>query len=277
MTKFNFQKLFTSVGALSIALGAIAVTSQSAQAADVRVFGEGRQFSLSTINNFYNSLDDVDSSIVFGELTANNLIDVELLWAVQPADSYTNDELDAMATFLGDGGRIAFMGEHGSFAPQENIRINEAIATLGGDISIINQLVDGGFRDATRVGGQILDHPLTEGVNTYNYAAFAPLLDISGNAESLMLGSDLNSVMMAYQNIGPGSIFVITDQNVWDNVNLNSNDNNVMFENLLSGDTGAPPVDPEPVSTPEPASLLGLLAVGAFGANSAVKRKKAVS
>lgn len=33
----------------------------------------------------------------------------------------------------------------------------------------------------------------------------------------------------------------------------------------------------EPVSTPEPASLLGLLAVGAFGANSAVKRKKAVS
>ena len=30
----------------------------------------------------------------------------------------------------------------------------------------------------------------------------------------------------------------------------------------------------EPVSTPEPASLLALLAVGAFGAKSALKRKK---
>jgi hypothetical protein len=142
-------------------------------------------------------------------------------------------------------------------------------------ISINNILVDSDFRNATRTGtptgGKILDHPLTEGVNTYNYAAFAPLT-VGGDAQTLMLGSDLTSVMMAYENIGAGSIFLITDQNVWDNVNSPSNDNARMFKNLLSADTGAPPPPSEQV--PEPASVLGLLAFGLLGATSTLKGKK---
>ena len=54
-----------------------------------------------------------------------------------------------------------------------------------------------------------------------------------------MLGSDLSSVMMAFQNIGAGSIFLITDQNPFDAIRLGSPDNEVMFENLLSANTGA--------------------------------------
>lgn len=239
----------------------------------VTVWGETLAgFSQSTINNFYNGLTGHSSTIQGGTLDNVNLTSTDLLWATQPADAYTPAELSAMSTFLLGGGRIAFMGEHGTFSPNQNIRINTALSFLGSTISINNVILDSGFRSASVVDGQILAHPLTAGVDTYQYAAFAPLT-ISGTAQALMLGEQNfggnPSVMMAFQNIGPGSIFLITDQNVWDNSpNWPGGFNNaVLFENLLEGDTGAPPPPPPPPpGVPEPASLLlfglGLAALG---------------
>ncbi|UUZ50807.1 hypothetical protein LP420_14775 [Massilia sp. B-10] len=110
-----------------------------------------------------------------------------------------------MQSFLAAGGRIAFMGEHGSYSPAENTRINGALSALGSTISINNEVLDGGFRNASVGDGQILAHSLTSGVNNYQYAAFAPLT-VSGSAVALMLGEETYlgnaSVMMAYQNIG---------------------------------------------------------------------------
>jgi hypothetical protein len=135
---------------------------------------------------------------------------------------------------------------------------------LGGNISINNLIVDSGFRNATRLNGQILDNSLTQGVNTYNYAAFAPL-NISGSAIALMKGQDNPSdVMMAYQNIGAGSIFAITDQNVWDNARLASNDNDILFTNLLGASTGAP------TSVPEPFTIIGTI----VGGTAALRMRK---
>ncbi len=128
-------------------------------------------------------------------------------------------------------------------------------------------ILDSGFRSASVADGQILSHPLTTGVNTYEYAAFAPLT-ISGTAQALMLGEESYlgnpSIMMAFQNIGPGSIFLITDQNVWDNSpNWPGGFNNArLFENLLEGETGAPPVDPSVVPLPAALPLMaGFLAM----------------
>jgi hypothetical protein len=226
----------------------------------VTVWGE--RFDLNIINNFYNTQGHT-SSILVGTLDTHDLSGVNLLWAVQPGDAYTAAELNTMQTFLADGGRIAFMGEHGTFAPSENDRINAALSFLGADLSITNLLLDPGFRNATKLNGQIKDFFLTEGVNTYNYAAFAPL-NVGPGAHVLMTGQDdPNSVMMAYQNVGGGSIFLITDQNVWDNVNDPANDNDRMFLNLLEASVvpEPPPVNGE---IPEPGTWI-LLSGGLIG------------
>lgn len=246
----------TKLSVLAAAVGFLA--AGSAQAGQVVVWGEELSgFSKTTINNFYNGLSGHSSTIATGQLNTVNLTGVNLLWATQPSDSYTNAEITKMSNFLAGGGRIAFLGEHGGFAPSQNIRINEALGLLGSTMSTVNNAVSCGFQTADRVSGDIQSHSLTTGVDRYQYACYSELT-LGANGQALMYGDNLpGSVMMGYENVGPGSIFFITDQNVWDNSpNWAGYDNARMFENLLSGNTGAPPVN----QTPEPGSmaLLGL-------------------
>ncbi len=251
------MKMFNKI--LVAAVISTAALSSAVSAGTVAVFGD--RFNLNTINNFYDGLADHSSSII-NTLDNASLSNVDLLWAVQPANAYTADEISAMNAYMQNGGRIAFMGEHGSFAPAENDRISDAISQLGGTMSIVNQILDSGFQFATRADGQILDDPLLEGVDTYEYAAFAPIN--VGSGRSLMLGAALNTTMMAFENVGAGSIFLITDQNVWDRVGQAQNDNARMFENLIDGDTQNPN-NPSPVPLPAAGWML-LAGVGGLGA-----------
>lgn len=223
-------------------------TVSAAKAEVVNVWSVGVGASLANpVNSFYDSLPGHSSTIITGTLDSNNLSGVALLWVIQPP-TLTDAEINTLAAFLAGGGRIAFMGEHGGdgFRAVENDNISAAVAALGGHMEIMNyNALDGGYHIASKVNGQILEHTLTEGVDTYEYAAFAPLIIVSPPAQRLMLGTDLTSVMMAYENVGPGSIFMITDQNV---LNFTGDvDNDVMFANLLEAVTGAVPVEMVPV------------------------------
>jgi len=249
----------------AVALFLLLCVSQASAASDVKVWGA--RFDLNIIDNFYDNLVGHNSDVISDITLPNALAGTKLLWSVQPANTYTASELTAMSAFLSGGGRIAFMGEHGFYAPAEDNRITAAIASLGGHISINLDAPDGGFHDATRVNGQILTHSLTTGVDTYNYACFASL-NISGAAQALMVGTDHSQIMMAYENVGAGSIFLITDQNVWDNVSqVGSNDNHRMFENLLEGNTN------NNNAVPEPATVV-LLGLGLGLVGFTVKRKR---
>jgi hypothetical protein len=249
--------------ALLVAVLATFVGAGQAHASSVGVFGD--RYAIGNITAFYNTLSGVTATTLGGSLDSNNLSGFNLLWLVQPASSYTAGELAAMQSYLGGGGRIAFMGEHGTFAPSENLRINAALSFLGANIQIQNVIHDPGFRSASVSDGQILSHSLTAGVSTYEYAAYAPLT-ISGSATALMIGEDQPSIMMAYQNVGGGSIFLITDQNVWDGRNTwGSFDNETMFENLISASTAPVQEVPEPVS-------MVLLGIGICGAAIAKRR-----
>ena len=241
-----------------------------ASAGTVAVFGDELSgFSKSTINDFYNGLGGHTSSLI-SSLSASTLAGVDLLWATQPSDLYTADELNAMQSYIGGGGRIAFMGEHGTFAPSENTRINTALSFLGSTMSIINEIVDGGGRTASRTDGQILDDPLLAGVDTYGYAAFAPLV-MGSNGKALMIGEeDPTDIMMGFENIGKGSIFLITDQNVWDSSRLSAADNGVLFENLIAGDTSNPE---NPVGGVVPLPAAGWMLIAGLGGLVAMRRR----
>jgi roadblock/LC7 domain-containing protein len=257
--------LNTAICAATVLLGAVA-----AQAGTVVV--QGDSYPLSRLNNFYNSYGGHTSTIGAGPVSGLNLAGVNLLWAVQPTSAYTGADITKMQGYLSSGGRIAFMGEHGSFMPSQNNNINAALTALGSTIQIVNVIEDSGFRTASVGDGQILAHSLTAGVNSYQYGAFAPLT-ISGSAQALMMGEDNPAaIMMAYQNIGAGSIFLITDQNVWDNAPSlwPSHDNEVMFDNLVAGRTVG--------GVPEPASwAMLIIGFGAMGGAMRYRRREAAA
>jgi hypothetical protein len=168
-------------------------------------------------------------------LSERNVEDVDLLWTLLPDAHFSPREIAAMRALLARGGCVAFVGEQGRHNYRQNNRISEAISALGGSMSIVNHLRDPAFRTATTGDGQIRSHPLTAGIHVFRYAAFAPILP--GRADVLMTGEqppNPSAVFMAAETVGGGRIFLVTDQNIWDEVgDTANNDNAKLFLNLL--------------------------------------------
>ena len=175
------------------------------------------------------------------------LAGARLLWAI-PADECTTDEIGAMTAFLGGGGRIGFLGEWYGFAGARDASISAALAALGGHVAIQSSHKDDGYPHyAYRSNGKIAEDPFTDLVNSMVYGLFSP-------AKALVLGEDGSSVLLAYEPIGSGIVFVMADQSPWDLDPYSSGtDNRTLFTNML--------LAPEPVGTGA-AALDGLITVG---------------
>jgi hypothetical protein len=96
------QLKFLSIAVTSLTFSlATTLFCVAAQAANL-VGVYGNRFDLTTINDFYNSGltvngMSVSSNILTGTLDTNNLSNINLLWLVQPASSYTPAEIQSLS------------------------------------------------------------------------------------------------------------------------------------------------------------------------------------
>lgn len=222
------------VASAVVAFLAFSAPEARADSVLIREDGGGASFLTGPLNSFYNSLTGTTSSLtttISGNLSFYDLIVVSL-----PLTPLSTSELGALSSFLSGGGRVAFIGEHGFYAPEANNRINAAIAALGGSMSLTNTAFDGGLR--TTVAGQILNHPLTQGVNTVEYGAPSGIAGVTGG-NAFFLSQDLTQVWGAEEAVGGGSIVLLGDSNLAPT----SFDNGTFYQNLLTVTSGALPPD----------------------------------
>lgn len=119
------------------------------------------------INDFYDSLAGVSSSLIAGTVTAASLAGVDLFVAPAPDDAFTAAEIAALNDFLAAGGTVFFLGENSSSEfVTANSAINAALLALGSDLQIVPDVFDAGFNQAL-----IAADPLTAGVTTLSFAA----------------------------------------------------------------------------------------------------------
>lgn len=120
------------------------------------------------IDEFYDSLGGVVSTLFTGTVTVSDLAGVDLFLVPVPSDAFSISEITAISNFVTGGGTVFLMGEAlDALGASTNGFINSVLSGLGSGLSLINANLDLGPQVAT--GNQITVHPLTTGVSAYNY------------------------------------------------------------------------------------------------------------
>ena len=116
---------------------------------------------------YFDSLPGVTAS-VSASLGGGALAGVDLLLVPAPDSALTAGELAALATFVGGGGTVFFMGENASTPAlaAQNAVINAALLALGSNIQIIDAVFLPGGYDLALISAD----PLTAGVMSFSYA-----------------------------------------------------------------------------------------------------------
>ena len=121
--------------------------------------------STNAINNYYNGLGGVSSSLFSGTITDATLSGVDLFLGILPSNAYTASETSALQNFLGGGGTLFLLGENNGFSTQ-NSNINNLLTALGSSMSLGNLSLDTGFHTTTNIDAD----PLNTGVSDFTYA-----------------------------------------------------------------------------------------------------------
>jgi hypothetical protein len=154
--------------------------------ADKVVIFDAGGFTASSINNYYNTLPGVSSTIIrttISDATFSGGVD---LFIVTTRGSYAPPELTAMRSFADRGGNIFLMGEWSGIPARANV--NVALQALGTSMRLLDTDVDvlgGAYTRAT--GDKILPDQYTAGVSSFTYAASSAI--DPGDGKILLLGS----------------------------------------------------------------------------------------
>jgi len=153
-----------------------------------------------TFDKFYPS--------TLGNLTMDRLSQYDLLILSAPVFDFLPDELDALKTWVEDGGSLILNGEWIGFEKHSNV-INALLSGLESDIEIHI-----GDEYGTSQIVEIYDHPTMEDVSEIMHSG-GSYINVTGDAVALThLGDDLCS---AVENLDSGRIYVSGDINTFAN------------------------------------------------------------
>lgn len=106
-------------------------------------------YQMSLISDFFTSAGIANSLVAADAmLTAADFSGRSLFIGYAPDDSYSAEEITAMASFLGAGGNVLLTGENIAISGVNDI-LNAALADLGSDMRIIPRSLDSGYNAAT--------------------------------------------------------------------------------------------------------------------------------
>lgn len=160
-----------------------------------------------TMNDYYNGLSGVHSSLYSGSLTSAALSGTNLFISLLPPTEFSPEELLTLSTF---GGDILFIGDSGDFSEvvATNTRINTALSALGSSMSILGTPVDPNGPRVAR-GGRIAEDPYTQGIATFSYSTPGEIS--TGSGKTLVVGRG-GQPFLGYEVVGvpePSSLLLM--------------------------------------------------------------------
>lgn len=208
--------------------------------ADYHVYlnGSGGSYYKTHINDSFNAWSDIDCQMWNTLSFINSDTSLLVTWR---EGQYTELELEIIDSYVREGGRALFLGENVSATnPDRNQGMRDALSYLNSSITIGLDSFDPVNQTAS--GEQIIQHSLTENVNSIVYAAAN---SIEGGA-SVLLGKDLQTPFFAIEQIGDGYVFVSGDKQISPGSHGENVGNDIFFRNLAVA------------SIPEPNSVIFL-------------------
>jgi len=177
---------------------------------------------LSYLSTFYNNETGMTATNISTRFDGT-VPNYDLIVVFQPTSAMTDNEMTSLTSFVNNGGRVFFIGEHNGYAPTENANISDAISRLGGAITVLGgSYNENAFDDGTVGLRNINNSPLMAGVTSFQTAYWAQL-QINADISQAVLVSENSSgvdnrITLADQAVGKGRVTLIADQNWLDDL-----------------------------------------------------------
>ena len=155
--------------------------------------GSGVEESANAINDLYNSLVGVSSSVISESSTIDSslLSGVDFYISMGPNVDFTTTELNVLKGFLAGGGSIFLMGEN--VTASSNTGINSALTFLGSNINIVNDALDPGWNITTNIDTD----PFNTDVSSFT---FADASEVTGGTSLIGTKTD-GTTFIAYEEV----------------------------------------------------------------------------